>query len=363
MSASRFGRLFAFKFTSLFVSRFTSSFLMAVLISPMACLAQSEFAEKASGSSKKATASAWGRVLLAGEDRPIRHARVEFLISSTGWASSTLTDADGKFDFADLSRVTYQVSVSAPGYEKLEQTTQVEESTGPLLLRLRKIETPATPMNDSVVSVQELRNSGKGQKEFDRGTQLLLKGDAAGSIVYFQRAIARDPTYYRAYYDLGLARFRLGQTAEAEQAFQKSIDLTGGGYAPADFLMGVILCQKQEFRQAETVMQRGLEVDPGSALGKIFLGWAQFALNRPVEAERSAHQALFRKADLPEAYFLLAHIHQRQHNPPAVVADLEAYFKLDPQGPESDEARSLLVTAQREMGQSQDEAAAITERP
>lgn len=362
MSASRFDS-FTFKFTSLFVSRFTSSFLMAVLISPMACLAQSEFPEKASGSSKKATASAWGRVLLAGEDRPIRHARVEFLISSTGWVSSTLTDADGKFDFADLSGVTYQVSVSAPGYEKLEQTTQIEGSTGPLLLRLRKIETPATPMNDSLVSVQELRNSGKGQKEFDRGTRLLLKGDAAGSIVFFEHAIAKDPTYYRAYYDLGLARFRLGQTAEAEQAFQKSIDLTGGGYAPADFLMGVILCQKQEFRQAETVMQRGLEVDPGSALGKIFLGWAQFALNRPVEAERSAHQALFRKADLPEAYFLLAHIHRRQHNPPAVVADLEAYFKLDPQGPESDEARSLLVTAQREMGQSQDEAATITEKP
>jgi tetratricopeptide (TPR) repeat protein len=181
------------------------------------------------------------------------------------------------------------------------------------------------------------------------GVKLLLKGDAAGSIAYFDRAIARDPSYYRAYYDKGLAHFRLGHTAEAEQAFQKTIDLTGGGYAPADFLMGLILCQMRQFRQAEVLIQKGLELDPGSALGKVFLGWAQFALNRLAEAERSAQQALFRKANLPEAYFLLAQIHHAQHNSPAVVADLQSYFRLDPNGPERDDARILLATAQRGM--------------
>jgi tetratricopeptide (TPR) repeat protein len=176
-----------------------------------------------------------------------------------------------------------------------------------------------------------------------------LKGDAAASIAYFDRAIAKDPSYCRAYYDKGPAHFRLGHTTEAEQAFQKTIDVTRGGYAPADFLMGVILCQMQQFRQAETVIQRGLEIDPCSALGKVLLGWAQFALNRPTEAERSAQQALFRKANLPEAYFLLAQIHHAQHNSPAVVADLQTYFRLDPNGPESGDARTLLATTQQGM--------------
>jgi tetratricopeptide (TPR) repeat protein len=101
----------------------------------------------------------------------------------------------------------------------------------------------SSPINDNVVSVQELRSPGKLQKAFDKGAKLLLKGDAAASIAYFDRAIAKDPSYYRAYYDKGLAHFRLGHTTEAEQAFQKTIDVTRGGYAPADFLMGVILCQ------------------------------------------------------------------------------------------------------------------------
>jgi len=206
------------------------------------------------------------------------------------------------------------------------------------------------PVNDSVVSVQELKASGKAEKYFEKGAKLLLKGDAAGSIRYFDRAIAKDPFYYRAHYDKGLAQFRLGHTEEAEHAFQKSIDLTGGGYAPADFLMGMILCQKLQFRQAENVLQRGLEADPGSALGRIALAWAQFALDHLNDAERSAQQAAFyRKGNFPEAYFLLAQIHFRQHRLHSAVADLESYFRLDPDGQESDEAKSLLEATRHEM--------------
>jgi hypothetical protein len=38
-----------------------------------------------------------------------------------------------------------------------------------------------------------------------------------------------------------------------------------------------------------------------------------------------------------------------QHKSSAVVADLQTYFKLDPHGPESDDARSLLTKSLEEM--------------
>jgi tetratricopeptide (TPR) repeat protein len=170
----------------------------------------------------------------------------------------------------------------------------------------------AAPRNNYVVSVQDLKMSGKGQKAFDKGSQLLLKGDAAGSIVYLERAIAEYPEHYKAYYDLGVAHFRLGHTVDAEQAFQKSIDLTSGSFAPPQFGMGAILCQKQEFAQAEKVLERALDVEPGSAVGKYYLGWALFALNHLVEAERNVQQALVRNAKLVEARALLETIHRRQ---------------------------------------------------
>jgi tetratricopeptide (TPR) repeat protein len=181
-----------------------------------------------------------------------------------------------------------------------------------------------------VVSVQELKMAAKGRAAFDKGSQMLQKGDTAQSIPYLQQAIAQYPEHYMAYYDLGVAHFRLAQQADAEQAFQKAIDLTKGKFALAQFGLGAILCQKAEFLQAETLLQRALELEPGSEVGKYYLGWAQFGLDRLIEAQRTVEQALLRNANLSQFYFLLARIHIRQHNLPAALKDLESYLKLDP---------------------------------
>jgi len=52
--------------------------------------------------------------------------------------------------------------------------------------------------------------------------QMLAKGEVAQSIPYLQQAIAQYPEHYMAYYDLGVAHFRLAHQADAEQAFQKA---------------------------------------------------------------------------------------------------------------------------------------------
>lgn len=210
----------------------------------------------------------------------------------------------------------------------------------------------ATPRNQSVVSVQELRISGKAQSAFAKGTRLLQKGDIERSVLYFQRALAKEPGYYQAYHNLGLAHYRLGEAAQAEEDFQKSIELANGGFAPSQFALAMILCEKQEFQQAEKLIENGLAMDPGSAVGKYFQGLVQFALNRDGEAEKSAHGALWRSAGQADAYILLAKIHNRNHNPEAVMADVGAYLQLEPHGLLEGEARELQREAQLEIRDS-----------
>jgi Tfp pilus assembly protein PilF len=290
-----------------------------------------------------------GFVLLAVDGRPVEHARVDFLNPSTGSALAALTDAHGKFELAGLPPADYQVTVTAPSCEKLQANVSVNGSVEPLRLYLNGTEQPPAPTNDSVVSVQELHMSGKAESAFAKGTKLLQKGDAAQSIPYFQRTLAKDPNYYRAYHNLGLAYHQLGRVVDAEHAFQKAIDLTNGGYAPSLFAFAMVLCEEREFQQAERLIQNGLAMEPGSTLGKYFLGLVQFALDRPAEAEKSVRDALRSDASQPEAYILLAKIHERDHNPYAVAADVAAYRKLDPNGPLESEASKLLDSAQREL--------------
>src|SRR5258706_3432854 len=83
-----------------------------------------------------------------------------------------------------------------------------------------------------VVSVQDLKMAGKGHAAFDKGSRLLEKGDTQRSIKYLEQAIAEYPEHYEAYYDLGVAHFRLAQQTAAEQAFLKAIELTNGNFEP-----------------------------------------------------------------------------------------------------------------------------------
>ena len=306
------------------------------------CFAQSPVTEVA-------TVSASGIVLLTPEDRPIRHAHVEVLIPSTGWAATTLTDDNGEFEFAGLTPASYHLTVTAPACERLEGTVTVDGSAKTLFLRLYRSQQPPTPRSDSVVSVQELRESGKAESAFAKGTRKLQQGDAEGSLSYFRRALATDPSYYRAYHNLGLANYQLGHTGQAEGDFQKSIELSNGGYAPSQFALAMVLCEKKEFREAERLIQNGLAMEPGSAIGKYFLAVVQFALNRTPEAEKSAQDALWRNANQAEAYILLAKIHERNHDPYAVMAEVAAYLKLDPHGPLENEASKLLQRARQEI--------------
>jgi len=215
-----------------------------------------------------------------------------------------------------------------------------------------------TTRSNYVVSVQELKMASKGRAAFDKGSQMLAKGEIVQSIPYLQQAIAQYPEHYMAYYDLGVAHFRLAQQAEAEQAFQKAIDLTKGKFALPQFGLGAILCQKAEFLQAETLLQRALDLEPGSEVGKYYLGWAQFGLDRLMEAQRTAEQALLRNANLSQFYFLLARIHIRQHNLPAALKDLESYLKLEPH---KEDVRTLAERIRHDL--EQDASAIAVARP
>jgi len=199
------------------------------------------------------------------------------------------------------------------------------------------------------VSVQDLKMAGKGRAAFARGSQLLEKGDTLGSIAYLEQAIAEYPEHYKAYYDLGVAHFRLAQQTEAEQAFQKAIDLTKGNFAPPQFGLSAILCQRAEFSQAVTLLQRALELEPGSAIGKYYLGWAQYGLSRLTEAEQTLEQALLRNPNLAEAYLLLTRVHVRQKNLPGALKDVETYLKINPR---NEQARALAQEIKREMAQT-----------
>jgi len=170
-------------------------------------------------------------------------------------------------------------------------------------------------------------------------------------------------SYYEAYFEMGIANLRMSRLGDAEQAFRKSVELSAGHYAEPLFALAGLLIQQSKFKEGETMIREALNLDPTSWAGQYCLGWALLGLNRVEEAEKSVREALRLKPDSADAYLLLADIHGRLHEYPALLLDLDEYIKLapqlDPQNAVNDKIRLLREKAEQQILESQNTSALV----
>jgi tetratricopeptide (TPR) repeat protein len=213
------------------------------------------------------------------------------------------------------------------------------------------------------VSARQLQIPSKARAAFNKGTQLLAKGDSGASIPEFRRAIKIFPEFYEAYYKVGLADLNLHYDSEAQAVFETSIELSKGRYPPAQFGLGIALCNQGKLTEAEEAVRAGLDQYPADAAGNFTLGWVLFHGGRLAEAEKSARQATLSNSNLASAYLLLGQIHLRLGQLPALVSDLDAYLKLDPEGPRNAQANALRLEAQQVIAKQQANGPVVAKAP
>jgi len=316
-------------------------FLVSLLAEP---IAQAQFGFNVSGRPRIS-----GSILLDGEALPAARVRVDVKALAGGEIATTFTDASGRFEAAAANLGQYVVVVSEQGYEPVEQRvdTTLDGNTAGLVITLKKTRSYLPSRTGYLVSVHELRVPGKAKREFEKGLERAQKKDFEGSLMHFKEATSAFPDYYEAYYQTGLADMELRRRDEAEEALQRAIDLSGGGYAEPQFALGAMLCDRQSYIEAERVLRRGIEVDGNSWKGHLFLGQALLGLNRLPEAERSAREVLLRNPEIPATYILLANIHIKRNEYVMAMQYLDTFLKREPEGRASEQARAVRAAATR----------------
>jgi tetratricopeptide (TPR) repeat protein len=207
---------------------------------------------------------------------------------------------------------------------------------------------------DGIVSVRQLRIPERAKSAFKKGTQKLEAKDYAGGIAEFQKAIAAYDDFYEAYYKIGIANLEMQASETAEAAFRKSIALSESKYTPSLFGMGLALASQKQYADAETYVRTGLQIEPTSPSGLLALGWVLYSAQRVVEAEKAAREAILYNPNLAMAHLLLAQIHRRQNNSAAMVEDLDAYLRIEPDGARSRALRTTRDEAQQSLGRDSD---------
>jgi len=330
-------------------------FLLNVVLITWLLMARAPVGKAQTADSERKDGTISGTVLLKASNRPASQVAVKLKSHVAGIFRSVLTDLEGHFEVRSLPPSTYEIMVDEPGYEPAQTSAKLDGASSKLVLYLNSPNTMQTERNGYTVSARELKIPGKARREFEKGLGSLAKQDVAGSLSHFTKATEAFPDYYEAYYHVGVAATRLGQRDEAMQAFQKAIDASGGRYALAEFGIGYLVYLEGKPEEAATIIRRGLEVDPSSPDGYLILGMAQLRLNRPDEAERSALEALLRKPNFAQAYLVLSDACGRRHEYRAQLQDLDAYLKLEPNGPESEHVRKAREVVLRILAKSHPE--------
>ena len=148
---------------------------------------------------------------------------------------------------------------------------------------------------------------------------------------------------------MGIAYAQTGKPAEAESAYQKSIELSQGQYAGAYASLAALLCDQKRFAEAEPAARRAVARDPQDWQGHFHLARALYGLNQLDDAEKSLNEAVQRKTEYPDFHLLFANINARRKDYAAVLKHLDEYLRIAPTGPASESVRQMRERVKQQL--------------
>jgi tetratricopeptide (TPR) repeat protein len=274
-----------------------------------------------------------GAVYSAEDNSRIGHAQVQLCDRHGSFLETQTSDNSGEFTFRGLSPASYLVSVTALGFERQDMPVDLSFSSDLEIAVYLKPDAGKvkSAVSGPVVSAHEMSMPQEARDRLAAAKKKMwLDKNLEGGIAEVRQVVAATPNYYEAYYEMGMAYLMMGKTADAEANFRKSLEMSGGKYGDAEVGLGSTLINKGDIAGGEQALRRGVEASPNSSLGLYELGKVELGRNHISEAEKLAEQARSLTPNFPSVYRLLANIHVRQKNYPAVLHDIDAYIQLDP---------------------------------
>ena len=179
--------------------------------------------------------------------------------------------------------------------------------------------------------------------DFERGKQLLARGDARGAAEALKRATVQRKNDGEVWEQLGSALSLSNKQKEARKAFEKAVKLRpGSAAAHAGLAAALLLLDKT--RDAEREASRALALDAGVAAAHFVVGAAEGRSSNYRRAAQEAEEALRLQPNYPDAAWLLGDALLN-----LFVAENEFFVNQYPLPQDADEETTKAVIAKREV--------------
>ncbi|MEW6125417.1 MAG: tetratricopeptide repeat protein [Acidobacteriota bacterium] len=176
------------------------------------------------------------------------------------------------------------------------------------------------------------------------------RNDLRAAIASFQQALAKDPTLFGAWQDLGLAFIRQNKWQEASETFGE-LTKRHSDSVEAAYLYALALYNTGRFAEAEREARRALRIDAGASAAHTLLGIILASRGgADLEAIESLTQATALDVNSFDANFYLGRVQYATRDYAGAVKSLRVAVNLNPKHSES---RFFLGTALEANGESE----------
>lgn len=279
----------------------------------------------------------------------ILSARVE-LSSASGQSSvNHFTSTNGEFSLNSRDG-NYQLSIQKQGYQTYKTDVSILNGHQVRLdVDLLPDKSESAPSSAETVTAHQLTVPHKARDAYNKGDDRMSRQDYAGAVTQYRKAIAEYGPYYEAFAKMGVAQYLLGEVPASQSSLQKSIELSRGKFADALFDLADVLNNIHDYANAEAQARKGVAADDSSWRGYFELARAQLGLKTYPEAEKNAAKSRDLNPKNLQLYVVLTNIHLATRDYAAALQDIDAYLKLDPDSPASEQMRGTRAQVSRAL--------------
>jgi Flp pilus assembly protein TadD/peroxiredoxin len=187
-----------------------------------------------------------------------------------------------------------------------------------------------------------------GQRNYlQYGLELVEQGFDNAALVPFERAAKGDPSAFTLY-SLGTLYMRGGQSAKAQAAFTRALEVKPD-FSEASNGLGALLAQGGNLPAAVARFKIALETTPDYPDALNNLGYALLQMGRNREAFDLYQKALKLQPDFPEAFNNLGIYYAREGDPPRAEASFKQAVQKRPGYGEAGNNLALVLMAREDV--------------
>ena len=174
---------------------------------------------------------------------------------------------------------------------------------------------------------EKMKPDGSANLDFTLGGIAFQLDRSQDALACYERAVAKFPSFRRAWRNLGLIRVRDGDFDGGIAAFTRMIEL-GGGDAYSYGLLGYAYTAKADYQPAEASYRNALLLQPDNTEWRLGLAQCVFKQDKFEDAASLLDSLLDRYPDNADFWMLQAHAYLGLQRPLDAAQDLEAMDRI-----------------------------------